>query len=273
MALKEKWKLRHCLKDKGSHWLDLSKCSDTRFLSDMKIMYAIMWLYVPLPLFWSLFDQQGSKWTFQASRTNGTLWNGVQILPDQMQVVNPAIVLVMIPVFERLVYPYCSFALGSPLRRMVAGGLMAGCAFLASGILELCLEKTYPLVPPKSQAAINVINTLPCRVRINNSLGSKPPRIVEPEGVFIVDKILVKNFTTFHCSLEAVEDGGTRKCGEYELKNSRSVLDVPIWETQTVTALVGITDDGRVFVHVTDPVQHTKSLSGKSRIRYGKYSG
>lgn len=97
---------------------------------------------------------------------NGTIWYlGIQVLPDQIQVVNPAIVLLLIPLFERVIYPHCT-ALRTPLNRMVAGGFMGGAAFLASGLLELKLEKTYPLLPHKGHAAINWINTLPCGVQV-----------------------------------------------------------------------------------------------------------
>ena len=46
-----------------------------------------------------------SRWTFQAERSDGHLFNFV-IKPDQMQVVNPLMILVLIPAFDRLVYPF-----------------------------------------------------------------------------------------------------------------------------------------------------------------------
>lgn len=89
-----------------------------------------------------------------------------------MQVVNPAIVLMLIPVFERGVYPYCA-KLRAPLSRMTWGGLAAGAAFLASGLLELQLQRTYPHLPGRHRAAINVINTLPCDIIVNGLGGSR----------------------------------------------------------------------------------------------------
>lgn len=74
-------------------------------------------------------------------------------------------VLLMIPIFEKCVFPKVK-AFKSPLNRMVAGGIAAGTAFLASGILELQLEKTYPILPSKGEAALNCINTLPCTVHV-----------------------------------------------------------------------------------------------------------
>ena len=42
----------------------------------------------------------------QASRMNMEVIPGVlDILPDQMQVVNPALILIFLPIFNRIIYP------------------------------------------------------------------------------------------------------------------------------------------------------------------------
>lgn len=60
---------------------------------------------------------------------------GSQIVPDQMQVINPLMVLVLIPLFDKLLYPLCEKAhlLTNPLHRMVMGGMTAGLAFIGGG--------------------------------------------------------------------------------------------------------------------------------------------
>ena len=47
---------------------------------------------------------QGSRWTLQAVRMNGQL-GSISIKPDQMQALNPILILVCIPLFEIIVYP------------------------------------------------------------------------------------------------------------------------------------------------------------------------
>lgn len=47
---------------------------------------------------------QGSRWTLQAVRMNGQLGQ-LQIQPDQMQALNPILILVFIPIFEIIIYP------------------------------------------------------------------------------------------------------------------------------------------------------------------------
>lgn len=47
------------LRPTQSHWLDYaSDRFPTKLIADIKIVLAIFFLYIPLPLFWSLFDQQ-----------------------------------------------------------------------------------------------------------------------------------------------------------------------------------------------------------------------
>ena len=67
---------------------------------------------------------------------------GYTIKPDQVQVLNPALILLFIPLFDNLLYPLlakCNF-LKKPLQRLTVGGILAGVAFIISGVLELELE-------------------------------------------------------------------------------------------------------------------------------------
>jgi len=73
-------------------------------VEDVKSLLRVLLMYVPVPLFWALFDQQGSRWTFQATRMNGAL-GSYTVKPDQMQLVNPALILILIPLFDAIIYP------------------------------------------------------------------------------------------------------------------------------------------------------------------------
>ena len=47
---------------------------------------------------------QGSRWTLTATQTNG--WCGpVKVRPDQMQIMNPIMILAFLPIFQYGVYP------------------------------------------------------------------------------------------------------------------------------------------------------------------------
>ena len=89
----------------GSHWLEAASDQyDMEDISDFKAVYKVGFFFLFYPMYWSLFDQQGSQWTIQAMRMNGYTW-GLTILPDQFQVVNPILILVCIPLFNRVIYP------------------------------------------------------------------------------------------------------------------------------------------------------------------------
>jgi hypothetical protein len=114
----------------------------------------------------------------QASRLNMAIIPGVlDIMPEQMQMVNPALILILLPLFDRVIYPLfsklvflrptdcpklfwklqsalctlhiaCSsymFRCGilkRPLDRMVVGGLLTASAFFISGFLGTVSRRT-----------------------------------------------------------------------------------------------------------------------------------
>ena len=66
---------------------------------------------------------------------------GYTIKPDQMQVLNPVLILLFIPIFEMLVYPALkTVGVKKPLQKLVIGGFLAAVAFGCSAILEFQVE-------------------------------------------------------------------------------------------------------------------------------------
>ncbi|XP_054276764.1 peptide transporter family 1-like [Macrosteles quadrilineatus] len=84
-------------KETRDHWLDHADDKFSKSLiSDTKAAFQVLFLFLPMPVFWALYDQQGSSWKFQATRMNGSLgW--FTIKPDQMQDINPLLIMVFIP--------------------------------------------------------------------------------------------------------------------------------------------------------------------------------
>ena len=75
-------------------------------------------IYVFVAMFWALFDQTASRWVFQAKRMNREVF-GIEILPEQMQSLNPLLVMIFIPVFTYGLYPLLNkFFELTPLRKM-----------------------------------------------------------------------------------------------------------------------------------------------------------
>lgn len=153
---------------KREHWLDYAEETDGKqMVTDIKALLNVLVLYIPLPIFWTLFDQQGSRWTFQATRMDGEITESFSLKPDQMQVVNPLLILVFIPLYDAVFYPLLSkIGVRRPLQKLTLGGILAGVAFIISAILELQLEKTYPVIPGVGEAQLRIYNGLPCTATV-----------------------------------------------------------------------------------------------------------
>ncbi|CAI5980353.1 unnamed protein product [Closterium sp. NIES-65] len=125
-----------------AHWLDPAKgAHGEEAVEDVKLLLRVLALFAPVPIFWSLFDQQASRWVFQAERMDGHFW-GITVEPDQMQTMNAALILVMIPLFDQVIYPSCE-RLGvsiRPIRRMATGMTLGALSFALSGLLQIWIE-------------------------------------------------------------------------------------------------------------------------------------
>ncbi|XP_076046258.1 solute carrier family 15 member 1-like isoform X2 [Oratosquilla oratoria] len=177
------------------HWLDhASDKYSEKLIGEVKILLKVLMLYIPLPFFWALFDQQGSRWTFQATRMSGEV-GGWNIKPDQMQVVNPFLILLLIPIFDTVLYPFlgkCGL-LKKPLQRIFMGGVLAGVAFLVSGFLELELEKTYPVILKPGESRATFINALPCDVALNAPWMEGESQEIKSFGNLVFQKVHLQN--------------------------------------------------------------------------------
>ncbi|NWW39065.1 S15A1 protein, partial [Panurus biarmicus] len=154
-------RFRHRSKEfpKREHWLDwASEKYDKRLIAQTKMVLRVLFLYIPLPMFWAVFDQQGSRWTLQATAMNGDF--GFQIQPDQMQIVNPILIVLMVPIVDSLVYPLikkCKLNF-TPLKKMTVGMFLGSLAFVAAALVQVQIDKTYPVFPAAGQAQIKLIN-------------------------------------------------------------------------------------------------------------------
>ncbi|XP_043278431.1 peptide transporter family 1 isoform X2 [Venturia canescens] len=171
-------------KEKREHWLDHADDKyDRQIIEDIKAALRVLTLFIPLPIFWALFDQQASRWTFQATRMDGLIGNFI-LKADQMQVVNPLFIVIFIPIFETCIYPIMAKIrmIDTPLKKLTVGGFMAALAFVISGIVELQLQKTYPVLPSQGVGQLRVFNPQNCY--IVGQIGNENVT-VEPYGMWV----------------------------------------------------------------------------------------
>lgn len=127
-----------------AHWLDYAEEKyGSKMVADTKSVLNVIVLFPPLPLFWALFDQQGSRWVFMAKRMDGNV--GIfTIKPDQISILNPTLVILLIPIFEYVLNPlFVEVGIKTHLQRATLGGVFAGLAFVISAFVETQIETRY----------------------------------------------------------------------------------------------------------------------------------
>ena len=194
-ALKYKFKKSS---EKKPHWLDYAEVKYTKeMISYVKTFCKIIAVFLPLPVFWALYDQQGSRWTSQAQQLNGRIGTWT-IKPDQFQAINPVFILIMVPVFDIVIYPLFSKCglLKKQLQRMSIGLIFAIIAFLIAGGLEWQMQLKSTLNNPPKQ--IRIVNLSPCDFQLikNDQILNIEPNELNKNYPFNIPKEFVQNLTT-----------------------------------------------------------------------------
>ena len=97
-------------------------------------------IYLFIAPFWAIFDQTGSTWVFQAQKMDRNLY-GIEILPSQMQSLNPILVLTLIPIFTYILYPFLKrFFELTPLRKIAIGLFLTTGAYAIPLWIETQIE-------------------------------------------------------------------------------------------------------------------------------------
>lgn len=147
-----------CMALKGTKKKTQHLCQKRQYVNDVIALFKLIVMFLPVPMFWALYDQQGSIWLLQGIQMDCSAF-GILILPDQMQTLNAVLILCFIPLFQVIVYPIFSkcFTL-TPLRKMVVGGWLAALSFLVTGLVQLQVNNTLPLLPDDGQSFASFMN-------------------------------------------------------------------------------------------------------------------
>jgi POT family proton-dependent oligopeptide transporter len=104
-----------------------------------KSVPPILMIFALIPIFFSLFDQQNSTWVLQAEKMVPAHIFGFTVGAEEMQSMNPLIVMILVPLFTLGIYPYIG-RLASPLNRMTMGMFLAGSSYLVVAALQKHIE-------------------------------------------------------------------------------------------------------------------------------------
>lgn len=136
-------------KEKGQALLDVAK---ERFnaekVEDIKAAYRVIGVFCFIPIFWAMWDQNLSEWVLQAGKMDRHVF-GYELLPQQIQTVDPFFLLLLIPVFNYLIYPFVE-RMGikaTPLRRIGAGFVLMACSFVVIALVQTGIDNgTHPSI-------------------------------------------------------------------------------------------------------------------------------
>lgn len=108
----------------------------------VKTLLHLVVIYAFLSVFWSLFDQTASTWILQARNSLvikefSVFGKQISLLPSQIQAANPILVLLLVPLFTFVIYPFVAkFTKVTPLRKITFGMLVAGFSFMIVAWIE-----------------------------------------------------------------------------------------------------------------------------------------
>ncbi|CAI5449272.1 unnamed protein product [Caenorhabditis angaria] len=225
-----------------AHWLDRSlddhscqssrecksngKCSEEKFVDDVKVLIRVCVMMIPVPMFWALYDQQGSTWVLQAVAMDCRIFGAFTLLPDQMGVLNALLILVFIPIFQSGIYPAIE-KMGyklTMLRKMAAGGVLTALSFFICGIVQLFVNQSLATLPAANEAHLTIINTFPsCDFMV--TVNENAPFLL-PHGLglhdddTIQDPVKFQSANYFHPNISITSDAPN--CPKFATKLSLS---------------------------------------------------
>ena len=95
-------------------------------------------------VFYALYGQIGSSWVIQAEKMNRNINLGftqITIYSSQIQAINPILILILVPLFSYVIYPFCEkFTKVTHLKRIAAGFFIMAASFAVIARAQTLLE-------------------------------------------------------------------------------------------------------------------------------------
>lgn len=134
-------------KKPGQSLLDIAKEKfNPEKVEGTKAVYRVMAVFIFVPIFWAMWDQNLSEWVLQADKLDRHInlgFTSFEVLAGQVQTVNPVFLLLFIPIFNYWLYPFFA-KIGinpTPLRRIGAGLALTAISFVIIAFLQAKVDK------------------------------------------------------------------------------------------------------------------------------------
>jgi len=136
----------------GTRKYKIKKPSDARkdntepFMEQLKQVWKVLVVFSFIPIFWALYDQNGSEWVLQSGKMD-LHFLGIDWLPEQIQTINALLILVLIPVFSFYIYPQMEKAgiKVTALRKFGWGLSLTAVSFVMVAWIQMQLDSGHKL--------------------------------------------------------------------------------------------------------------------------------
>lgn len=133
------------------------------FKSDCRRVLRIFSFILPVTLFWAIFDQAGSTFTFQSAQLDktmaGTFFEKIPIigqswiLEDQVEAINPVIIVFMTPFFTLVLYPFIAKFYKLTALRKIAFGMVINAIVCGFALyLQAKIDTDFTYIFPENNA-------------------------------------------------------------------------------------------------------------------------
>jgi POT family proton-dependent oligopeptide transporter len=128
---------------RGNFWAGAAReCSEAE-ISAARSVLPILSVFATIPVFWALFDQTHSTWVAQGRQMTDVVMDfrlfKITLDAASMQAINPALVMILVPVLTLGLYPRLG-RLAAPLKRMCSGMFLGAASFVIVAWLQQRLE-------------------------------------------------------------------------------------------------------------------------------------
>lgn len=125
----------------GGTWWQLERARGAHpdaAVDGVRAVLKVLVVFALVTPFFSLFDQKASTWVLQGQQMAKPEWFSA----SQMQALNPALVMLLIPFNNLVLYPLLRRRGHEPtaLRRMTVGIAFSGLAWIAAGMLQVVMD-------------------------------------------------------------------------------------------------------------------------------------
>lgn len=112
-------------------------------IDGIKAVWRVLAVFAFIPIFWAMYDQNGSEWVLQATHEKmDKTFLGITWLPEQIQAINPILILTFIPLFTWGIYPLVE-KLGikiTALRKIGVGLVLTALSFVIIAYIQTRLD-------------------------------------------------------------------------------------------------------------------------------------